>query len=174
MVAEPRASARSGADGYILAEFLADVGRQLQPSASLNVAATLGARNFGGFGLRRIQVFGAALLPVGVIPFVLASPITPPLVAGLGSLTMDFRMGFPSTAAIVLIQDGVGWTERGAATASNLFFARNLGSTLKVAVLGAVLNASRACFLGRLIVGSPALPLSVFDPRVSLETRSPE
>lgn len=68
---------------------------------------------------------------------------TSPLVAGLGSLIMGFGMGFLSTAAIVLIQDSVGWTERGAATASNLF-ARNLGSTLGAAVLGTVLNASLA------------------------------
>jgi MFS family permease len=64
-----------------------------------------------------------------------------PLVAGLGSLIMGFGMGFFSTAAIVLIQDSVGWSERGAATASNLF-ARNLGSTLGATVLGVVLNAS--------------------------------
>ena len=60
-----------------------------------------------------------------------------------GSLVMGFGMGFLSTAAIVLIQDSVGWAERGAATASNLF-ARNLGSTLGATVLGAVLNASLA------------------------------
>jgi len=56
-------------------------------------------------------------------------------------LIMGFGMGFFSTAAIVLIQDSVGWSERGAATASNLF-ARNLGSTLGATVLGVVLNAS--------------------------------
>ena len=43
----------------------------------------------------------------------------------------------------MLIQDSGGRTERGAATASNLF-ARNLGSTLETAVLGTVLNASLA------------------------------
>jgi EmrB/QacA subfamily drug resistance transporter len=107
------------------------------------IAATLGARNFARFGLRPILVFGAALLPIGAIPFVLLSPTTPPFVAGLGSLIMGFGMGFLSTAAIVLIQDSVGWAERGAATASNLF-ARNLGSTLGAAVLGTVLNASLA------------------------------
>ncbi|WP_277982871.1 hypothetical protein [Sphingomonas faeni] len=112
-----------------MAEFVDDVGRQRQPYASLNVAPTLRARDLARFGLPRILVFGAALLPVGVIPFVPPSPITPPLVAGLGSLTMGFGTGFPSTAAIVLIQDSDGRTERGAATASNLF-ARNLGSTL--------------------------------------------
>ena len=107
------------------------------------IAATLGARNFGRFGLRPILILGAALLPVGAIPFVLLSPLSSPLVAGFGSLVMGFGMGFLSTAAIVLIQGSVGWAERGAATASNLF-ARNLGSTLGAAVLGTVLNASLA------------------------------
>jgi EmrB/QacA subfamily drug resistance transporter len=107
------------------------------------IAATLGARNFARFGLRPILIAGAALLPVGAIPFVLLSPTMSPLVAGLGSLVMGFGMGLFSTAAIVLIQDSVGWSERGAATASNLF-ARNLGSTLGATVLGAVLNASLA------------------------------
>jgi EmrB/QacA subfamily drug resistance transporter len=107
------------------------------------IAATLGARNFARFGLQPILILGAALLPVGAVPFVLLSPTTPPLVAGFGSLVMGFGMGFLSTAAIVLIQGSVDWSERGAATASNLF-ARNLGSTLGAAVLGTVLNASLA------------------------------
>ena len=107
------------------------------------IAATLGARNFTRFGLRPILIAGAALLPIGAVAFVVLSPTMSPLVAGLGSLVMGFGMGFFSTAAIVLIQDSVGWAERGAATASNLF-ARNLGSTLGATVLGAVLNASLA------------------------------
>jgi len=107
------------------------------------IAATVGARNFARFGLRPILVAGAGLLPLGGVAFVLLSPAMSPLVAGLGSLVMGFGMGFFSTAAIVLIQDSVGWSARGAATASNLF-ARNLGSTLGATVLGAVLNASLA------------------------------
>ena len=39
----------------------------------------------------------------------------------------------------MIIQDSVGWEDRGVATASNLF-ARNLGSTLGAAMLGALLN----------------------------------
>jgi len=107
------------------------------------IAATLGARNFARFGLRPILIAGAGLLPLGAIAFVVLAPSMSPLVAGLGSLVMGFGMGFFSTAAIVLIQDSVGWAERGAATASNLF-ARNLGSTLGATVLGTVLNASLA------------------------------
>jgi MFS family permease len=88
-------------------------------------------------------VAGAALLPIGGLAFVFLSPGRSPLLAGLGSLVMGLGMGFFSTAAIVLIQDSVGWAERGAATASNLF-ARNLGSTLGATVLGAILTASLA------------------------------
>lgn len=107
------------------------------------IAATLGARNFARFGLRPILVAGAALLPLGATAFVILSPTASPLVAGFGSLIMGFGMGFLSTAAIVMIQESVGWAQRGAATASNLF-ARNLGSTLGATVLGTVLNASLA------------------------------
>ena len=43
----------------------------------------------------------------------------------------------------MLIQDSVGWSERGSATASNIF-SRNLGSTLGATVLGVVLNTGLA------------------------------
>ncbi|WP_267381299.1 MULTISPECIES: MDR family MFS transporter [unclassified Sphingomonas] len=107
------------------------------------IGATLAARNFARFGLRPTLVFGGALLPVGAVAFVVLAPAMSPWVAGVGSLVMGFGMGFLSTAAIVIIQDSVGWTERGSATASNLF-ARNLGSTLGATVLGAALNVSLA------------------------------
>lgn len=107
------------------------------------VGATLAARNFTRFGLRSTLLFGAALLPVGALAFVALGPETSPVVAGLGSVVMGLGMGFLSTSAIVIIQDSVGWAERGSATASNIF-SRNLGSTLGAAVLGAVLNASLA------------------------------
>ena len=107
------------------------------------IAATMGARNFARFGLRPILIAGAVLLPIGATAFVVLSPAMSPLVAGAGSLVMGLGMGFLSTAAIVLIQESVGWAQRGAATASNLF-ARNLGSTLGATVLGTVLNLSLA------------------------------
>ncbi len=107
------------------------------------VGATLAAKNFARFGLRSTLLFGASLLPLGGLAFVILGPRTSPVVAGIGSVVMGLGMGFLSTSAIVIIQDSVGWTERGSATASNIF-SRNLGSTLGAAVLGAVLNASLA------------------------------
>lgn len=105
------------------------------------IASTVAARRMARFGLRPILLFGCLLLPVGAVPFVLLRPDMSPIVAGAGSLVMGFGMGFLSTAGIVVIQGSVGWAERGAATASNLF-SRNLGSTLGATVFGAVLNLS--------------------------------
>jgi EmrB/QacA subfamily drug resistance transporter len=107
------------------------------------IGATIAARNFGRYGLRATLLFGAALLPAGAAVFVTLGAGASPLVAALGSIVMGFGMGFLSTSAIVIIQESVGWAERGAATASNIF-SRNLGSTLGATALGAVLNVSLA------------------------------
>ena len=103
------------------------------------VASTFGARNFWRFGLRPILIAGGVLIALGAVPFLFLSPTMSPYVAGLGSLVMGFGMGFFNTAAIVIVQDSVGWSERGSATAA-FVFARNLGSTLGAAALGGLLN----------------------------------
>lgn len=107
------------------------------------ISATIAARGMMRFGLRRTLIAGALLMPVGALGTVLLSPAMPVALAGLGSLVIGFGMGLFSTAAIILIQESVGWSERGSATASNIF-ARNLGSTLGATVLGGVLNAGLA------------------------------
>ncbi|KQT54894.1 MFS transporter [Aureimonas sp. Leaf454] len=107
------------------------------------IGATIAAKTFGRYGLRRVMIFGATLLPIGAVAFVVLSAGTSPLVAAGGSIVMGFGMGFLSTAAIVIVQSSVGWAERGSATASNIF-SRNLGSTLGAAALGAVFNIALA------------------------------
>ena len=105
------------------------------------IGSTFAARSFGRLGLRAILLGGSVLLPAGAVAFLLLRPGMSPVVAGAGSAVVGLGMGLLSTAAIVLIQDSVGWSERGAATASNIF-ARNLGSTMGATALGAVLNYS--------------------------------
>jgi MFS family permease len=129
------------------------------------VGATLAARNFGRFGLRGILLFGAAVMPAGAIAFVLLDQNASPVLAGTGSIVMGLGMGFFSTAAIVLIQDSVGWAERGAATASNLF-ARNLGSALGATILGGVLNVSLAHGSGSAGVSYAAIRRLLDNPGV--------
>ncbi|RVU16577.1 MDR family MFS transporter [Methylobacterium oryzihabitans] len=113
------------------------------------IGATLAARSIGRFSLRRIMIAGSLLLPTGAAVLLTLGHGSHPAVAGAGSLVMGFGMGLLSTAALVLIQEIVPWSQRGSATASNVF-ARNLGSTLGATVFGAVLNHGLA---GR---GAPA------------------
>ena len=107
------------------------------------IGATVSARNFHRFGLRGTLLFGACLLPIGAAIFLLLTPESSPVTAGLGSAIVGLGMGFMSTAAMVIIQGSVGWSERGSATASNSF-SRNLGSTLGATLLGGVLNLALA------------------------------
>lgn len=100
-------------------------------------------RLFATIGLRGTMLTGGLLLPLGSATMLFLSPGLSPMIAGFGSLVMGLGMGCLSTSAIVLIQSNVGWAERGAATASNLF-ARNLGSTFGATLLGGVLSASLA------------------------------
>lgn len=101
--------------------------------------ATLSARTFPIFGLRPIMIFGSALVPVGALAFVFLHETSSPFQAAAGSLVMGFGMGLLSIASLVMVQEIVDVRQRGSATASNMF-ARNLGSTLGAALLGAVLN----------------------------------
>ena len=101
--------------------------------------ATLAVRIYRRYGLRAILILGSLLLPLGASAFVVLRPGMSPLVAGGGSFVMGLGMGLFSSASIVMIQEITTWSQRGSATASNVF-SRNLGSTLGAAAFGAVLN----------------------------------
>ena len=103
------------------------------------IGATIAARTFHRFGLRNVLVTGSTLMPAGALCFVLLTPESSPMLAGLGSVIMGFGMGLASVCCLVLIQEVAGHAQRGSATASNIF-ARNLGSTLGATILGAVVN----------------------------------
>ena len=132
------------------------------------IGSTIAARLFVRIGLRAVMLIGAGLMPIGAVAFVAVRPGMSPLVPGLGSAVLGLGMGFLSNTAIVLVQGCVGWTERGAATASTLF-SRSLGSTLGATLLGSVLNlalAAEGASLGslrRLLDGPGG---AVADPRL--------
>ncbi|MBB4227277.1 MFS transporter [Rhizobium mongolense] len=101
--------------------------------------ATIASRQFARFGLRSIMIAGSVCIPAGTCLLVLLTPSSSAVLAGAGSLVMGFGMGLLNICALILTQESVNWSERGSATASNVF-SRNLGSTLGAAVLGAVLT----------------------------------
>jgi MFS family permease len=101
--------------------------------------ATTAARSLHRFRLRTLLIAGSAFIPLGAIAFFILTPQSSPLVAGIGSLVMGFGMGMSSVGFLILIQEIVTVSQRGSATASNIF-SRNLGSTLGATMFGAVLN----------------------------------
>lgn len=103
------------------------------------LGATVAARTFPRFGLRRLLIAGSSLMPVGAGAFVLLTPNSSPVVAGIGSFVMGLGMGLVSVSSLVLIQEVAEKNQRGSATASNMF-SRNLGSALGVTLLGAVFS----------------------------------
>jgi len=103
------------------------------------VGATLGARSLRRIGARPLTIAGGIGQLIGSVFFVILDPQSSPVIAGVGSLIMGFGMGLFSNATLIMVQSIVDPSQRGSATASNLF-ARNLGSTLGAAMFGAVLN----------------------------------
>jgi len=54
------------------------------------------------------------------------------------SAAFGIGMGFSNTALVIAVQSSVGFSQRGVATSSTMFF-RNIGGTVGVGVMGAVL-----------------------------------
>jgi EmrB/QacA subfamily drug resistance transporter len=103
------------------------------------IGATIASRQFSRFGLRPIMIVGSICIPTGTVLLVALTPTSSAVLAGIGSLVMGLGMGLLNIGALVLTQESVSASERGSATASNVF-SRNLGSTLGAAILGAVLT----------------------------------
>jgi EmrB/QacA subfamily drug resistance transporter len=104
-------------------------------------SATIAARTIHRVGLRPIFLTGGVCVPLGASLFIMLGPTSSPVTAAVGSLIMGFGMGCMSISSLILIQEIVQTSERGSATASNIF-ARNIGSTFGAAVFGAVFNVA--------------------------------
>lgn len=107
------------------------------------LGATISSRTFHRFGLRNVLIAGSWLIPVGALCFVMLTPQSSPILAATGSALMGFGMGLLSVCSLVLIQEAADKSERGSATASNIF-SRNLGSALGATVFGVVVNLGLA------------------------------
>jgi EmrB/QacA subfamily drug resistance transporter len=91
-------------------------------------------------GPRRLARFGGGSLIVGSLAVALFASYGP-VAAGLGSMVVGIGLGVLNTTFIVSIQTSVDWSERGAATGTNMLM-RILGSALGAAIFGGVLNYS--------------------------------
>jgi EmrB/QacA subfamily drug resistance transporter len=104
------------------------------------IAASLSGRFYLRIGFRNTALMGTAIAIVGAIVLVLTS--TQPSVAfvAISCFIVGLGMGLIATPTLIAAQSSVAWTERGVVTGTNLF-ARSIGSSVGVAVFGAIANA---------------------------------
>ncbi len=134
--------------------------------------ATFTSKIFARIGLRQLLMIGTVFIPLSALPFVLLSPQSRAVWAGIGSAVLGFGMGITSVSCLILIQEIVKPMERGSATASNLF-SRNLDNTLGAAVFGAVQNYGLTHVSGASAVSADQLKqLLTAVPRASITTSS--
>jgi MFS family permease len=81
----------------------------------------------------------------------------------LGSVAFGVGMGFANTALIIAVQTSVGFSQRGVATASTMFF-RNIGGTVAVGVMGVVLARALLASEAAKAAGGPALVARILGP----------
>ena len=106
------------------------------------VAASLSGRLYLRIGFRRTCLVGAVTAVIGTtLAAVLWNADTSPwLVAGL-CFVVGLGMGLQASPSLIVAQSSVGWSDRGVVTGTNVF-GRSIGSSLGVALFGAVANAA--------------------------------
>lgn len=108
-------------------------------AVSWPIASAISGRLIPRYGFRGLVRIG--MLVVAVVGILLAIAFGRGATSGelrLGSVAFGVGMGFANTALIIAVQTSVGFSQRGVATASTMFF-RNIGGTVAVGVMGVAL-----------------------------------
>jgi EmrB/QacA subfamily drug resistance transporter len=125
----------------VLGESATVAGFALVPmSIGWPLASTFCGRVIAAIGIRPTALLGAVLAVVGGVVLAFGAGGETVVWIGLAILVMGAGFGLLTTTLIVTLQSSVPWSTRGIATATAMF-ARQLGSTVWVAVLGSVMNA---------------------------------
>lgn len=109
------------------------LGWPVSASQAGRIYLRIGFRGCATIGVSAILAGSVLLLPLGRAASVGQIAVSC-FVIGLG-------MGLTASPTLIAAQASVGWSERGVVTANNLFL-RSLGSSLGVAVFGAIANAA--------------------------------
>jgi EmrB/QacA subfamily drug resistance transporter len=104
------------------------------------MSASQAGRVYLRFGFRACSLIGSTLVLAGSALLLLLGRHSP--IAGVAAccLVIGLGMGLTASPTLIAAQSSVSWSERGVVTASNIFL-RSLGSSLGVAVFGAIANA---------------------------------
>lgn len=91
-------------------------------------------------GFRYTALIGSTLAAVGAASLLLVGAHSTLLQVAFGCFIVGTGMGLVASPTLIAAQDSAEWSERGVVTSTNMF-ARNLGSSVGVAVFGAMVNS---------------------------------
>ena len=135
------------------------------------IAAAVAGRFYLTIGFRATVLMGGAFALAGALLLLTVRADSSLWHLAGPCFVMGIGFGFVASPAVVAAQSSVAWSERGVATGATMF-ARSVGSSVGVAVFGAIVNgvvASRLAGLGPDAAGSPdlsRLPVTVLDPAI--------
>jgi EmrB/QacA subfamily drug resistance transporter len=119
------------------------------------ISASLSGRIYLRIGFRGCALIGASIVLTGALLLQLLGRDSSVYLVGAICLVIGLGMGLTAAPTLVVAQASVGWGERGVVTANNIFL-RSLGSSLGVAVFGAVANATLGAQASRGVQVDPA------------------
>ncbi|VXC26983.1 MFS transporter [Arthrobacter sp. 9V] len=112
--------------------------------AALTIGWPISASQAGRFylriGFRNTAIIGITITVIGaaVLAFTASTPNI--LLVAMACFIVGLGLGLVATPSLIAAQTSVEWNERGVVTGTNLF-ARSIGSSIGVAVFGAIANA---------------------------------
>ncbi|MCP2264114.1 MDR family MFS transporter [Promicromonospora thailandica] len=104
------------------------------------IAATLSGRVYLTIGFRWTSTIGSLVVLAGTLLTLLLGTGSAVWQISASVFVIGLGMGLVAVPTLLAAQHSVGWGERGAVTATNMF-ARSIGQAVGVAALGAVVNA---------------------------------
>jgi EmrB/QacA subfamily drug resistance transporter len=105
------------------------------------ISASQSGRVYLRIGFRGCALIGTSIVVAGALLLQLLGRSSSVYLVGAICLVIGLGMGLTAAPTLVAAQASVGWGERGVVTANNIFL-WSLGSSLGVAVFGAIANAT--------------------------------
>ncbi|MCH6471685.1 MFS transporter [Sinomonas terrae] len=104
------------------------------------ISASQSGKLYLRIGFRNTALIGIVISVVGASVLALSAQTPNVVLVAVSCFVVGLGLGLVATPTLIAAQSSVEWNERGVVTGTNMF-ARSIGSSLGVAVFGAVANA---------------------------------
>ncbi|MGA8788189.1 MAG: MFS transporter [Paenarthrobacter sp.] len=104
------------------------------------ISASQAGRLYLRIGFRNTGIIGIVITVIGAAVLALTASSPSVILVAVACFIVGLGLGLVATPSLIAAQTSVEWNERGVVTGTNLF-ARSIGSSIGVAVFGAIANA---------------------------------